>query len=105
MPKPTFAIAVIFTIKPEHVDDFRKRVSQQARDSVSKEEGCIQFDVLADESDPNKIFLYETYVDADALVTHRSTEHFADFTATITPWVADKQVIRLNTVFDSRSLD
>ncbi len=101
MTQPTFAIAVQFTIKPERVEAFRRRVVQQAQDSVSKEVGCLQFDVLVDETDPAKIFLYETYVDAEALVAHRATPHFADFTATITPWVESKQVLRLNTILSS----
>lgn len=101
MASPTFAIAVQFTIKPEHIDAFRTRVVQQAKDSLAKEVGCLQFDVLVDETDPAKIFLYETYINADALVTHRETAHFADFFATISPWIESRQVIRLNTILSS----
>ena len=96
MTKPTFAIAVTFRIRPEHLDAFRTRVQQQARDSVRLEPGCTQFDVLSDESDANVIFLYETYKDADAFVEHRTTPHFLDFDKQVTPWVESKSVMRLN---------
>ena len=91
----TFAIAVTFHIKPEFVDQFRQRVLQQASDSVRLEEGCHQFDVLVDESDPSVIFLYETYDDAAAFDAHRATPHFADFNQTVTDWVLTKDVRRL----------
>lgn len=92
MTKPTFAIAVTFQIKPEHVDQFTKRVQQQARDSVTLEPGCFQFDVLVDQSDRSIIVLYETYADADAFVTHKATEHFADFDKQVSDWVESKEV-------------
>lgn len=96
MTQPTFAIAVTFRIRPEHLDAFRKRVVQQAHDSVQLEPGCHQFDVHADESDSNVIFLYETYVDAEAFAEHRTTPHFLDFDKQVTPWVESKSLLRLN---------
>lgn len=96
MTQPTFAIAVTFHIKPDCVDRFRTRVLQQARDSVELEPGCCQFDVLSDESDPGTIFLYETYVDTEAFADHKQTAHFLDFNEQVTPWVASKEVRRLN---------
>lgn len=101
MTQPQFAIAVQFHIAPEHVEAFKRRVVQQATDSLAKEVGCLQFDVLIDQSNPNTIFLYETYLDAAAFETHRATEHFADFTATITPWVVSKSVMRLGMIHSS----
>jgi (4S)-4-hydroxy-5-phosphonooxypentane-2,3-dione isomerase len=92
---PTFAIAVTFHIKSEFVDAFRSRVLQQASDSLRLEEGCYQFDVLVDESDPSIIFLYETYADAAAFEDHRATPHFADFSRTIADWVESKELRRL----------
>lgn len=96
MTKPTFAIAVTFRIRPDSIDAFRTRVLQQARDSVTLEPGCHQFDVLVDESDPAVVFLYETYTNADAFSDHRQTKHFLDFDATVTPWVESKSLLRLS---------
>jgi (4S)-4-hydroxy-5-phosphonooxypentane-2,3-dione isomerase len=95
MSQPTFAVAVVFDIKSEFVDRFRERVLQQAKDSVEKEPGCYQFDVLADQSNPTTFFLYETYLDAEAFNAHKQTSHFADFDSTVTSWVASKEVRRL----------
>lgn len=96
MKTPTFAIAVTFHIKAEFVEHFRSRILQQAGDSLRLEEGCCQFDVLTSDSDPTIFFLYETYADAEAFETHKTTSHFADFDRIVTEWVESKQVHRLN---------
>ena len=96
MSQPTFAIVVRFEIHPEHIEQFRDRVIQQAKDSVEKESGCHQFDVLDDRDDPHCIVLYETYRDGDAFVDHRNTDHFADFSQTVQPWVKGKTLFQLD---------
>lgn len=96
--QPTFAVAVIFEIKSEYVDAFRSRILQQAQDSLAKEPGCCQFDVLTDESDSATFFLYETYVDAEAFEAHKQTEHFADYDRTVADWVEAKHIRRLAVV-------
>jgi quinol monooxygenase YgiN len=95
MKHPTFAIVVVFKIKPDCVGAFIARVQRQASDSLRLEEGCKQFDVLVDETDPTTVVLYETYIDGQAFADHRLTPHFADFNATVTPWVESKEVRRL----------
>lgn len=102
MPQPTFAIAVTFHIKPENADQFCARVLQQAADSVQKEPGCFQFDVLRDESNQNIFFLYETYANAAALDDHRQTPHFANFSQTVADWIDSKDVRRL-TILENKS--
>lgn len=92
MAEPTCVINVVFEIKPEFAEQFDKVVRQQAKNSLEREEWCHQFDVGTDPERPNFFMLYETYDDRDAIIKHRSTEHFAQFQATIADWVASKQV-------------
>ena len=98
MAEPRFAIFVTFKIKPEHLQSFRKRMLQQADDSLRLEPGCRQFDVLTEESDPSTFVLYETYDDADAFEAHKATEHFADYDRAVADWVISKEVRRLTLV-------
>ena len=93
MTKPTCAVCVTFQVKPEHFDEFLDRVKQQANDSLSKEAWCHQFDVSTREDAPFEVLLYETYDDRTAfLEKHRQTDHFAEFNATVSDWIAAKQV-------------
>ena len=49
-----------------------------------KEEGCLRFDLLRDQSEPNKFVFYEVYKDSDAVAFHKEQPHFkawSDFKA------------------------
>ena len=92
MGNPTCAVHVVFTIKPEHVEDFRAVVMRQAKNSVTLETWCHQFDVSTSADRPNEFQLYETYDDRAAFAKHRETSHFAEFSQAISDWVASKEV-------------
>ena len=47
-----------------------------AQGSVQNEPGCLRFDVIQDSADPNRIWLYEVYVDQAAFKAHLQTPHF-----------------------------
>lgn len=92
MARATCAVNVVFTIKPEHVDSFRQAVTLQAKNSVTKEPWCHQFDVGETPDKPNCFLLYETYDDRDAFVKHRETPHFAQFIETVQGWIEAKEI-------------
>ena len=92
MTKPKCAVCVTFTIKPDHVDQFRDAVRLQSRNSLEKEPWCHQFDVGTDSANPNMVLLYETYDDRAAFDKHRQTEHFAQFSLKVADWIETKQL-------------
>jgi len=57
-----FVITVDFEIKSEYVNQFRSRILQQAKDSLSNEEKCFIFDVCFDEKN-NKFIINKKKVD------------------------------------------
>ena len=87
-----FVVAVEFVVDEAHVESFRKEVLLQAKNSLKLEEACHVFDVCFDPECPTDCFLYEVYDDRAAFDRHRETGHFANFNATITPWVVSKDV-------------
>jgi quinol monooxygenase YgiN len=88
-----YAVAVVFRAKPEHRDDFRKAMLENAAASRTEEPGCRQFDVC-ESADGTEIFLYEIYDDEAAFNAHLQTEHYKRFNAAVTPWTAHKQVTK-----------
>ena len=97
------AIVVDVEIKPEYRDEFLKVMEADAVGS-RKEAGCLRFDVLCDQSNPNRFFFYEVspvrallqlacdvpelvsqvYTDGDAVAVHKEQPHFklwSDFKA------------------------
>ena len=87
-----YVIAVEFEIEPTRVELFRVAILTQARNSLAKEPACRQFDVCFDPERPERCFLYEKYDDRAAFEAHRQTPHFADYNATVTPWIKNKSV-------------
>ena len=85
-----YIVTVEFVVGARHVDAFQNAVRQQARNSLSLEADCHQFDVGVDPQDPRRTFLYEVYTDEAAFRAHRETEHFANFSATVSEWVESK---------------
>ncbi len=63
-----------FDIKPEHREAFIQTVVEHGRAAVPTEPGTLRFDVIVDQDDPNRIFLYEAYADPEAFNAHLAGE-------------------------------
>lgn len=90
-----YVVAVEFRIKADHVYAFREVVLRQAKNSLTKEEQCRQFDVCFDPKEKSRVFLYELYDNRAAFDHHCQTEHFAQFSATVKDWIESKIVSHL----------
>ena len=93
-----YVVTVTFEAKPEHADDVRKALSRQAENSVTREDGCHRFDVSIDRESPTTFFLYEVYTDEAAFQDHLASAHYADFSARVSDWVADRSSRRLDSL-------
>ena len=56
-----------------------------AQAAVATEPGCLRFDVIQDAGDPNRVWVYEIYVNEAAFNYHTQTEHYRKAIATIGP--------------------
>ena len=81
-------ILVIVDIKPGYKEPFMEEMLADARGSVQNEPGCLRFDVLQDDEDPNRIYLYEVYGDAAAEEAHAQTPHFLRWQEAVKDWFA-----------------
>ena len=88
-----FVVIVDIVVKNEFVDQFREVVIRQGDNSMTREEGCLGFDILQDPGDPTRFTLYETYTDARTFhEVHRLTPHFAQYATTTADWVESKSM-------------
>ena len=74
-----FIAFVKLQIKPELVVEFKTAILKNAELSVERDPGCVRFDVLQQEDDPTRWFLYEVYEREQAWVDHRASAHFLAF--------------------------
>lgn len=100
-----FAITVAFEIEVGTYETFHRLVSENARESVSAEAGCIRFDVLtplgADEA--AEVLLYEIYSDRAAFDHHLATDHFKRFDEATRHLVRKKTVVAFAVAQNSKS--
>ena len=85
-----YIVTVKFTIKADHIEEFKEAMKRQAQNSLNNEEGCLQFDVCQDPADSRNFFLYEVYIDSEAFEAHLQTAHFNDFDRTVKAWTESK---------------
>jgi (4S)-4-hydroxy-5-phosphonooxypentane-2,3-dione isomerase len=93
-----YVVCVDFDVLPQHRQAFLDAMKSNAHLSLYGEEGCRQFDVCVADKDPNSVFLYEVYNDADAFKEHLRSPHFLAFDQQVTPWIAKKTVRTLSRV-------
>lgn len=86
-------LVVTIDIKPGFREHFVGAMLDDARGSVSAEPGCVRFDVIQDEKEPNRIYLYEVYRDRAAFDHHLTTPHFTRWRDTVQDWFASPPVV------------
>jgi quinol monooxygenase YgiN len=93
-----FVIIIDFRLKPGAKAAFLRLINENARASCREEPGCQRFDVLATESEADRVMLYEIYDDRAAFDAHIKTRHFASFNEASAALVAEKKVTEFGMV-------
>ena len=88
-----YALLVRLHVKTEFRQRFMDEMLLDARGSVENEPGCLRFDVIRDENDPNVIYLYEVYKDPNAFRAHSEAPHFIRWRDTTKDWLAEETVV------------
>jgi autoinducer 2-degrading protein len=76
-----YAITVSFELEDGAAEKFHRLVTENARQSVALEQGCLRFDVLFPTNGAvgREVFLYEIYTDQVAFDVHLASAHFKSF--------------------------
>jgi quinol monooxygenase YgiN len=74
-----FIVLVVLQVKSELIDEFKTAILTNAQLSVARDPGCVRFDVLQQQDDPTRWFLYEVYDSEQAWLDHRKAAHFLAF--------------------------
>jgi len=70
-----YAVVVPLKVKPEMRAKFLAAALDDSTCSL-REPGCVRFDVLQDNTDPNRFFFYEVYRDEAAYKAHQASAHY-----------------------------
>jgi autoinducer 2-degrading protein len=93
------AMWVKVRIKPEGRERFLQAIEVDALGSEKDEPGCLRFNVLHDQQDPNAYYFFEVYRDEAALEAHRAAPHYAVWRAAADTLDGAPQATRCDTVF------
>jgi autoinducer 2-degrading protein len=95
-----YALLVTVKVKPDMREKFLAAALDDSTCSVRDEAGCVRFDVLQDNGDPNTFFFYEVYRDEAAVEAHRAAPHYARWRAAASEVLAEApQVKHCTTIF------
>ena len=93
-----FAIFATIRIKPGFRERYLAEMLGDAVGSVRDEPGCLRFDVLADQTDPDTLYLYEIYRDEAAFAEHVKAPHYIKWRDAVQGW-AEVSAVRATTIF------
>ena len=63
-------LLITMTVDPAHTQDVIAAYREHGRVAAETEPGLVRFDVHQDQSDPNRLYLYEAYADDRAHAAH-----------------------------------
>ena len=95
------AIWVKARVKPDQTENFLKAIEHDALGSERDEPGCLRFNVLRDDKDPNVYYFFEVYKDEAALEAHRKAPHYAVWRAAADTLDGPTEPMRCTPVFPS----
>src|ERR1700716_415988 len=94
------ALVVSVKVKPGMRDRFLAAAEDDSTCSVRDEPGCLRFDVLQDNADPDHFFFYEVYRDEAGFQAHGQGAHYARWRAEAAEVLAEPaNVTRGTTLF------
>jgi quinol monooxygenase YgiN len=97
------ALWVKVRVKPEARERFLQAIEVDAIGSERDEPGCLCFNVLQDQQEPNVYYFMEVYRDEAALEAHRTAPHYAVWRAAADTLDSPPQATRCATVFPAEA--
>ena len=91
-----YSLMVDFQVNDGKMDEFLPLMKENARASVANEPGCLQFDVLHVQGEPNRLVLFEVYQDEAAFQAHMKMPHLAAFLEKARPMMGKAQMTKLD---------
>ena len=89
-----YVLVVHLQTQPGKREAFLSLALDNARATRETEAGCLQFDVVTDPQEPDRILFYEVYRDEAAFEHHQQTAHFRDYLQRAVPLLASRERAR-----------
>jgi quinol monooxygenase YgiN len=91
---PAFVVIAEFVVKPGSMPAFLEAARRDASESLTREPGCRQFDVVQPEASSDHVVFYEVYDSREAFDAHLRTPHLAAFREAFPPLISAQIPVR-----------
>lgn len=98
-----YSLIVDFQVNEGKMAEFLPLMKENARASVANEPGCLQFDVLQVQGEPNRIVLFEVYADDAAFQAHMKMPHLAAFLEKARPLMGKPTMVKMDRLANNQS--
>ena len=88
-----YIVSVDLRVKSDKVHEFLRFTLDNAMHSRD-EPGCLRFDVLRQEKDPERFLFHEVYRSPEDLVAHQGTDHYLRWKENVPPLLAEARTSR-----------
>ena len=91
-----YYLLVTLNIKTESVEEFIPSQIEMAQ-KVLSEPGCLRYDFMKDNENPNKFYRCEIYKDEEAFEAHGALQHTSDFRELTKDWWLPERLSAIKT--------
>ena len=97
----TNALFLEFQFEAEDMDFAIELLTEVQNQTIENEEGCIAYDILLNDEEPNTIYLYECYENKAALDVHNNAAYYKNIVdKQLSPLIKEKRVLKLKPIND-----
>lgn len=91
-----YVILVEYTFDEKDIDTALELLSEMQAQTLENEEGCLVYDLLLGEDDPNTVFIYESYESETAFKIHTNSKYFKAIVPTkLTPLIKKEKITKV----------
>lgn len=97
--KDPIVVMTEYTVNEANMDKVIDILSEIQKKTLENEEGCVVYEILLDDKDTSKIFVYENYESEAAYKKHTTSAHFKNNAPKLKSLVktsAEKKLIPIN---------
>lgn len=95
------ALFLEFQFEAEDMDFAIELLIEVQNQTIENEEGCIAYDILLNDEEPNTIYLYECYENKAALDVHNNAAYYKNIVdKQLSPLIKERRVLKLKPIND-----
>lgn len=95
------ALFIEFQFETKDMNLAVELLTEMQNQTIEHEEGCIAYDILKNNEEPNTIYIYECYENKAALDAHNKASYFKEIVdKKLSTLIKEQKILKLNPIND-----